>query len=61
MGKTMRKGTSKKFNLEEPFEGPTKRDFTRLSSRKKQRKLKEALRSKNLDVIEFVDNDYTYF
>jgi hypothetical protein len=60
MSKTVRKG-SKKFNFEEHDEGQTKRDYTRQSLRKKQRKLKQALQSKNLDSIELVDNSYTYY
>ena len=60
MSKTVRKG-SKKVNFEEHDEGQTKREYTRQSYRKKQRKLKQALRSKNLDVIELFDNDYTYY
>jgi hypothetical protein len=60
MSKTVRKG-SKKFDFEEHDEGQTKREHTRHSFRKKQRKLKQALRSKNLDTIELVDNDYTYY
>jgi|TARA_R110000765_G_scaffold70669_2_gene137020 hypothetical protein len=53
MGKTMRKG-SKEFNSEEQYEGQTKRDYNQAALRRKQRRLKEALRSKNLDDIEVV-------
>lgn len=60
MGKTMRKG-SKQYDSEEHYEGQTKRDHTQHSLRKKRRKFKEALRSRNLDMIELVDNDYKYY
>jgi hypothetical protein len=57
MSKTVRKG-SKKFDFEEHDEGQTKRDYTHQSLRRKQRRLKEALRRGDLDVIELVDNEH---
>lgn len=59
MGKT-RRNSSKESSTEEYYEGQTKRDYSRKTARKKQRKFKEALRSKNLDAIEYFNDDIRY-